>query len=72
MARVPGKKATRIAIFKYDSDPADEKQRDLQHEWMLSKMDRFRAVFGPRVRSLAINDEVESPNADDSVEEAAE
>jgi hypothetical protein len=39
---------------------------------MLSKMDRFRAVFGPRVRSLAINDEVESPNADDSVEEAAE
>jgi hypothetical protein len=52
---LPGKKATRIAIFKYDTDPADETQRDAQHNWMLAKMDRFRAVFASRVKALTLN-----------------
>ncbi len=51
---LPGKKASRIAIFRQGVDPSDEKQRDEQHTWMLAKMDQFRKVFAGRVRSLVL------------------
>jgi|SRR5215831_13643708 len=49
---LPGKKATRIAVYKYDVNPSDEGQYPELHAWMLAKMDRFKQVFGPRVRAL--------------------
>jgi hypothetical protein len=52
---LPGKKATRIALFKSGVDPADEAQYPELHAWMLAKMDRFRIVFGPRVKALSLN-----------------
>ena len=51
---LPGKKATRIAIYRYDCDPADEDQREAQHSWMLDKMNRFKNVFASRIRALAL------------------
>jgi hypothetical protein len=51
---LPGKKASRIAIFHKDVDPSDEAQRAEQHAWMLARMDRFRKVFAGRVKALAL------------------
>jgi hypothetical protein len=49
---LPGKKATRIAVYRHDVDPSDERQYAELHPWMLSKMDRFKRVFSGRVRTL--------------------
>jgi hypothetical protein len=49
---LPGKKASRIALRRLDTDPSNEKQRQEQHRWMLEKMDRFKRVFAQRVRLL--------------------
>jgi hypothetical protein len=57
-----GKKAIRIALFKHGADPSDEKQRADQHAWMLSKMESFRKVFVPRVKSLAVISQDEDEN----------
>lgn len=51
---LPGKKASRIVLYKYGVDPSDEKQYPELHSWMLSKMERFRKVFAPRVKSLPV------------------
>jgi Domain of unknown function (DUF4268) len=52
---LPGKKGSRIALFKLDVDPSDEKQYPELHAWMLAKMDRFKKVFAARVKSLSLN-----------------
>lgn len=49
---LPGKKASRIALYKISADPADEAQFGAIHAWMLEKMNRFRQVFAARVKSL--------------------
>jgi hypothetical protein len=51
---LPGKKASRIALFKNGVDPSDEKQYSELHAWMLAKMDRFKSVFAGRVKSLSL------------------
>jgi hypothetical protein len=51
---LPGKKAVRIVLYKNGVDPSDEKQYPELHAWMLTKMDRFRAVFAPRIKSLPL------------------
>ncbi|MDC7685090.1 DUF4268 domain-containing protein [Asticcacaulis sp. BYS171W] len=47
-----GKKASRIAVFKTDSDPSDENSYSELHDWMLDRMERFQRVFGQRVKQL--------------------
>jgi hypothetical protein len=66
---LPGKKATRIALFKYDFDPSNEQQRDALHSWMLAKMDRFRQVFAARVKALTLGVATETDHGDDAREE---
>jgi hypothetical protein len=48
-----GKTASRISLFRQDVDPADEEQYADLHVWMLSKMEKFRAVFAERVKALS-------------------
>ncbi|MBG0810807.1 DUF4268 domain-containing protein [Methylosinus sp. H3A] len=50
---LPTKKASRIALFRHSVDPSDESQREDLHDWMLAKMDRFKLVFGNRVKALS-------------------
>jgi hypothetical protein len=52
---LPGKKGTRIAIYKSGVDPSDERQYPQLHSWMLEKMDRFKKVFAGRIRSLSLS-----------------
>lgn len=52
---LPGKKATRIALYKLGVDPSDKKQYPELHAWMLTKLDRFRKVFAGRIKSLSIS-----------------
>ena len=49
---LPHRKASRIAYFWNNVDPADPAMREDYHVWMLSKMDLFRSVFGERVRKV--------------------
>lgn len=52
---LPTKKASRIAIFREGFDPADVATFPEQHAWMLSRMETFRRVFGPRVKVLDLS-----------------
>jgi hypothetical protein len=49
---LPGRKASRIVLYRHGVNPADEAQRQDLHAWMLAKMDQFRKVFGGRVKAL--------------------
>ena len=50
---LPTKKASRIALFRQGSDPADEAQRLDLHTWMLDRMERFHRVFAKRIKALS-------------------
>jgi hypothetical protein len=58
---LPGKKASRIAVYRQNVDPADAASYPDLHAWMLSKMDAFREVFANRVRGLTLD---AAPEAD--------
>src|SRR5262249_36989273 len=47
--RLPRRMASRVVLFRYDSNVSDQDQWDELHAWMLSKMERFRSVFAQRV-----------------------
>lgn len=49
---LPTKSASRIASYWHGVDPFDPEQRETIHRWMLDRMQRFRRVFGPRVRDI--------------------
>lgn len=66
---LPGKKATRIAIYKHGVDPSDEKQIAELHTWMLAKMDRFRMVFATRIKSLSLTPSAVTQEGDEPPEE---
>lgn len=64
---LPGKKASRIACYKYDVDPAESSQFSDLHVWMLDHMERFKRVFQDRVKNLAMD---QPPVADDEFDHA--
>lgn len=49
---LPGRKAARIASFKYNVDPSNKAGYPELHGWMLARIERFKKAFAPRVRSL--------------------
>lgn len=52
--RLDAKKATRIVIYKTDTDPADPAAWPYQHAWMLAQMIKFKNAFGPRLKALTV------------------
>jgi hypothetical protein len=66
---LPGKKATRIALYELGVDPSDKKQYPELHAWMLTKMDRFRKVFAARIKSLSLSPTAETQEGDEPPEE---
>lgn len=64
-----GKKATRIAIFKYNVDPSDVRQYPELHAWMLAKMECFRRVFAARVKALPLGTMASAEQGDDLQED---
>jgi hypothetical protein len=55
---LPGKKASRIVVYRQGVDPSDAKQYPEIHAWMMAKMEAFRKAFAERVKAL--------PQADDN------
>jgi len=51
---LPTRKLSRVAIYRYDVNPADPAQYDNLHAWMLDKMEKFRTVFSARVKGLIL------------------
>jgi hypothetical protein len=62
---LPGKKATRIVLYRHGVDPSDEKQYSALHAWMLDKIERFRRTFATRVKALPLNSRVKSAPDDE-------
>jgi hypothetical protein len=53
-----------IEVHRPGIDPTDEKQYPELHAWMLDKMDRFKKVFVPRVKSLRLGDDTAAPESE--------
>ena len=49
---LPGKRASRIAIYKEETDPADGDDWPNQIEWLVDKLRRLDSVFRYRVKNL--------------------
>lgn len=49
---LPGKKAARIALYKQDVDPTEERDWGSQHRWLAEKLSKCNAVFRPLVKTL--------------------
>lgn len=64
---LPGKKASRIAIFRHDLDPTDSGHYPEIHRWMLAKMNRFQQVFADRVRLLKLDSPLDGGEAEGEI-----
>jgi hypothetical protein len=51
---LPGKKASRVALYLTGIDPTDEDRWQEYHAWMLDKMERFKRVFADRIKMLGM------------------
>lgn len=54
--RLDRKKATRIALFRPGEDPADSATWPQQHEWLLSRMVKFKKAFATRLKAINVVD----------------
>lgn len=54
---LPGRKASRIVVYREGVDPADEAAFEDLHAWMLARMEAFRRVFTQRVKALTFTSE---------------
>lgn len=50
--RLNDRKGCRIAIFRPDSNPANEDQRPIQYAWFLEQLSRFSRAFRSRIAGL--------------------
>jgi hypothetical protein len=57
---LPNKKASRIVVYRTNVDPSDQSNYLELHQWMLARMEKFRQVFGPRLRSLNLDEPTHS------------
>ena len=53
---LPDRKASRIALFKQDSDPTNESDWPAQHQWFAETLERFDKAFRQRVKTLNPDD----------------
>lgn len=49
---LPGKEASRIAVYKRDTDPKSEDDWPAQHRWLAENTKKFHEVFTPLVQTL--------------------
>ena len=63
---LPTKRASRVIVYRNGVDPSDEAQFAELHAWLLDHVQRFRKVFGPRVRTLDLEpSDTENSEGDD-------
>ena len=62
--RLDGKKQSRIALYLQDTDPTDEANWEIQHAWLIEKLELFHRVFKPLALALGDGDaSLAAPNA---------
>jgi Domain of unknown function (DUF4268) len=49
---LPGKVESHVALVLEPADPSDRHDWPRQHAWLRDQLERFHAVFRPRVRQL--------------------
>src|SRR5690606_23122082 len=51
--RLDGRKQSRIALYREDTDPTNEADWTAQHAWMVEQLERFHTVFRPYALALS-------------------
>jgi len=52
----PEKKSSHIILRNPDLDPNKKNSWPQQHQWMLETLEKFRAIFGSRIKSMDVGD----------------
>lgn len=60
-----GRKRSFIFVSRKEVNPADQKQYQELHAWMLDRINRFQAVFTPRIQALPQVDSTQAPEDED-------
>ncbi len=61
---LPGRRASRIAVFLGDVDSEARDEWPRQHIWILDQLNRFRSVFSERVKTLVLTETLEENGVD--------
>ncbi|WP_108662956.1 DUF4268 domain-containing protein [Acuticoccus kandeliae] len=56
---LPGKRASRVVVYRHDVDPSNVATYPDLHAWMLDRITRMRRVFGERVKRLDLSVEID-------------
>jgi hypothetical protein len=64
---LPDKKSSRISIYRTGIEPLNPAAYDRMHEWMLARMEAFRAVFSDRVRTLSLGQSIRQVDEADAI-----
>jgi hypothetical protein len=49
---LPGRKSSRIAVYRRNTDSTNQADWPAQHEWLIDQLERLQRVIGKRVRDL--------------------
>jgi hypothetical protein len=49
---MPDRKESHVVLRLPQTDPSDQEQWPIQHQWLRQNLEQLRQVFGPRVRGL--------------------
>jgi len=60
---LPETKERYVVLNRPNSDPAERTNWPEQHAWLQEKLERFAAVFGPRIKLLNADDYVPEPTS---------
>jgi hypothetical protein len=53
---MPGKKSSRVYLYRRNTDPTDRDDWPRQHAWLLEKLEAFHRAFAPRIKELDASD----------------
>lgn len=70
--RLDGRKQSRIALYRQNTDPTDESDWAAQHTWLVEKLELFDKVFRPIALSFSDGGMSETASNEDMVEPETE
>jgi len=69
--RLDGRKQSRIALYRENTDPTNEGDWPAQQSWVVEQLERFYTIFQPYALALSDGNEIQAHEADDTGLEGA-
>lgn len=70
--RLDGRKQSRIALYRENTDPTNEADWPLQHAWMVDQLERFYNIFRPYALGLSDGNEAQVHESGDVIQAEAD